>query len=201
MDYLKPKHRAFIDHYLKNGGNAVQAALDAEVAATYTVAAVAARRLIKNAKVRKELENRIAAGAMCTPGEVVGTLALHLRSDLSDVLSVPFTGDALEWAEELKKRGLGKLLKKLKLRRRWESRGDEKIAVDEIEIETYSAQEAASKLAKIFGLEISPKLHPEDADLANRSLDWLESQAKLLAERYNRPIEQVKKDLESDYVS
>ena len=72
------------------------------------------------------------------------TLASHMRADITDLYD---ENGGLQ-LKTIRSRNLGHLIKKLKQTRRYEKRGDEQIAVDEIEVELNGQQSAAMQLSK-----------------------------------------------------
>jgi predicted transcriptional regulator len=114
------------------------------------------------AKRHPDFQARIAArcedAAFLTADEVIGTLANQMRSDVTDM----FTDDGTFDLQALRENRLGHLIKKIKVRREFAGKGEEKEPVDVIEIEVHSSQAAAIQLAKIMGLETLPKSNPFD---------------------------------------
>jgi phage terminase small subunit len=173
---LKPSHDAFAKNYVANGGNGTKAA----EAAVYSAgaggasAAVAASRLLKNDKVRERIIELEAASHVST-SEVVGTLASHMRGDVTDALP---EGDELR--ERLKGAGVSHLVRRLKVTTRYVSNGpgrepDKEVTYD---FEFYDAQAAARTLGRYKGLEQAPR--ENEADVRRKT----EAVAALLERAY-----------------
>jgi phage terminase small subunit len=152
---LKPSHDAFAKNYMANGGNGTKAAEAAGYSAGEggASAAVAASRLFRNDKVRGRIRELEEASHVST-SEVVGTLASHMRGDVTDALP---EGDELR--ERLKAAGLSHLIKRLKVTTRYVSGGPgrepDKVVTHDIEF--YDAQAAARTLGRYKGLEQAPR--------------------------------------------
>jgi phage terminase small subunit len=157
---LKPSHDAFAQNYVANGGNGTEAAKAAGFSsgAGGASAAVAASRLLRNDKVRERIRELEAESRVST-SEVVGTLASHMRGDVTDVLE---DGDPLK--ERLKEAGVSHLIKKLKVTT-FDTK-DEKGVVTSTrtthEFEFYDAQAAARTLGRYKGLEQAPRENEAD---------------------------------------
>ena len=184
---LTPRREKFAHNYVDNGGNGKKAAEDAGFAKGAS-AEVEASRLLRNAKVQEIIRAR-QAEAQIEKSEIIGTLASHMRGDLTDLLS-----DGDEIRELAHSRGVSHLIKKLKRKTRYYSNGPGKEPDEEVtyEFELYSAQEAAKQLCSVFGLNKLPSENP--VDLARRALAEAEVRypqldravlAKLAAETYD----------------
>jgi hypothetical protein len=184
---LPPRRQKFVDNYIANGGNGRKAAEDAGFAPGHG-AETEAWRLLRNAEVRKVIQTR-QAEANVEKAEIIGTLASHMRGDLTDLL---YDGDEIR--ELARSRGVSHLIKKLKRKTRYYSNGPSKDPDKEVtyEFEMYSAQEAARQLCTVFGLNKLPSENP--VDLARKALAEAEVRyphldravlAKLAAETYD----------------
>lgn len=103
-------------------------------------------------EVRKRIQERIADRYSLTDNEVIGTLAAQMRADVTDL----FDKDGGFSIPALRRKRLGFLVKKIKVRRVVEGRDEDATPVDIIEIELHSQQQAAISLAKILGIEQEP---------------------------------------------
>lgn len=165
---LKPSHDAFAQNYVANGGNGTKAAETAGFSSGEggASAAVTASRLLRNAKVRERIRE-LEAEAHVSTSEVVGTLASHMRGDVTDVLP---EGDELR--ERLKGSGVSHLIRKLKVLTRYVSRGRGQEPDKEVthEFEFYDAQAAARTLGKYKGLEQAPSENEADVQRKTRAV-------------------------------
>lgn len=171
---LKPNRDAFAQNYVANGGNGKKAAEEAGFAPGAS-AEVTASRLLRNAKVQERIRELEQASHVST-SEVVGTLASHMRGDVTDVLP---EGDELR--ERLKGSGVSHLIRKLKVTTRFISNGVGKPPDREVthEFEFYDAQSAARTLGKYKGLEQLPR--ENDADVRRKT----EAVAALIERTYS----------------
>lgn len=189
---LTPKQEAFAENYLANGFNGVQAARDAGYQGSDgTLRAVASENLTKPniaSRVRARLDG-LAANA----DEVLNLLGDHLRADHGDLEQCwKENGDFdLKKAKEL---GLSHLIKKIKRKKRPVFEGAKPTGTYEyeVELETYSAQEAASKLLPVLGLKQRASENSKDAERKKTALDaavtrliadgWDEAEARLIVD-------------------
>jgi hypothetical protein len=104
---------------------------------------------------QERIKARVEAAGNVSDKEVIGTLTEQMRGAVTDVL--PDDGGFIT---ELKARGLGHLVKKVKLRREVEAGTKKQFEV--VEIEVHSSQSAAAILGKFMGLETMPKQNPVD---------------------------------------
>lgn len=146
------------------------------------------RDRVKAIKAEPEFKERIAArcedAASLTANEVIGTLANQMRSDVTDL----FTEDGAFDMQALREKRLGHLIKKIKVRREFEGRGDDKQPVDIVEIEVHNSQSAAIQLSKILGIEQLPQSNSVDAEKWKKiALD--------ISTKHKRPFEEVAQEL------
>jgi phage terminase small subunit len=151
---LKPAHEQFAQNYVANGGNGTKAAENAGFSSGVdgASAAVAASRLLRNDKVRERIKELESQSHVST-SEVVGTLASHMRGDVTDALP-----NDDENVKRLKASGVSHLIKKVKF---------DKETGKMTEIEFYDAQAAARTLGKYKGLEQAAR--ENDADVSRKT--------------------------------
>jgi hypothetical protein len=101
---------------------------------------------------------RVEAAASLSDAEVIGTLADHMRADVTEI----FDEDGHFDLQKIRQKRMGHLIRKLKARREWEGKGEDATPVDIIEIELYSSQAAAIELGKMKGLYKEPAKNPHD---------------------------------------
>jgi len=177
---LTPKQEAFTENYLANGFNGTQAAKDAGYSGSEdTLAHVAAENLRKPqiaSRVRERLDG-LAANA----DEVLNLLADHMRADLADFDGC-FDEDGRLDLVEAKKRGVSRLVKKLKSTTRSIPQSQDKPPIREttVEIELYSAQDAAAKLIPVLGLKQKPGENEKDVE---RRRTWARDQLQTVMQR------------------
>ena len=158
---------AFVDHYLADStGNAGEAARKAGYSAATTSHYVCGSRLLRRAKVQQEIKRRLGAH-IASSEEVLERLTTHARADLTDVLT-PEGEFNLKYA---KKRGTSQLLKKLKVKKRFEKDAEGDLhPVTEYEYEIHDPQAALEKLGRFHRL-FSDKIDAEvDTDSAKKML-------------------------------
>ena len=142
---LTVKEDAFVSHYLSNGGNGFQAAKSAGYSAESSYA-IASENLRKP-EISRRIQQRIAEATNLTSSEIIGTLASHMRVDITDFLDERGSVDIDRIREQ------GHLVKRLKVRRTYQGKGKDKLLTETVEIELHDAQAAAFKLASLMGLE------------------------------------------------
>jgi hypothetical protein len=151
---LKPSHDQFAHNFVANGGNGTKAAEDAGFSSgtNGASAAVAASRLLRNVKVRERIR-QLEEESGVSAAEVVGTLAAHMRGDVTDALPQddPFV-------LRVKDAGISHLIKKVKF---------DKETGKLTEVEFHDSQAAARTLGKYKGLEQAPK--ENDADVRRKT--------------------------------
>jgi len=179
---LTLKQERWINAYLETG-NATEAARQAGYGANEDGLRVIGCQNLTKLNIKRRIEMRLAEQNV-TAAEVIGTLASHLRADVTDL----FDETGILDLQTIRERGLGHLIKKIKRTRRYEGRGEDRQPVDELEIEVNNQQSAAVQLSRILGLEKQP------ADNPKNTAQWNEI-AEKLAETYGFPLEQVKRDM------
>lgn len=175
---MTPKEEALIANYLANGFNGVQAARDAGYKGNDNVLAVTAHRVLRKAKVVARVRERLD-GLHANADEVLNLLADHMRADLADFDGC-FDEEGRLDLKEAKRRGVSRLVKKLKSRRVPVKGGDGKIVDYEhvTELEFHDSQSAAKTLADILGIKQQPRENEHDGQLRNERDEAL----KILAE-------------------
>lgn len=156
---LTLKQKRFVEAYLETG-NATEAARRAGYGteqSSDSVMAVVGWHNIRNAKIQKQIEARIADSKV-TADEVIGTLANHMRADITDLLEESGAVDI----NVIRERKLGHLIKKVRVKRYVERKGEDSEAVEVTEFELHSQQAAAVQLCKVLGLEKEPAANPRD---------------------------------------
>jgi len=152
---ISPRHRMLVDVYLNLNCNLTAAANACRISPT------AACQAMKRREVKSYLAERQTAlteALTTSAAEIISVLVAHLRADIADVMpDEPLLRQA-------RKNGVSRLVKKIKIKetvkrvKSGESAGGEGEAEEEIidrhvELELYSAQEAAKTLAKIFDVD------------------------------------------------
>lgn len=134
-----------------------RAAKDAGFSDSY--ARVDVYRTLANPSIQDRIKERMAE-AKVESNEIIGTLASHMRGDLTDLLP-----DDDEIRQRTKERGISHLIKKIKVKTRFIPNGEGKEPDKEVthEFEMYSAQEAAKQLCAVFGLNKEAAKNPFDA--------------------------------------
>src|SRR5262249_60654510 len=87
------------------------------------------------------------------PREVIGTLASHMRADMTDFFDGDYLPEVIGIAAQ---RGLGHLIKRIKIRRWVEGKGVNAKKVEEIDFEIARDNPAAVQLSKILRLDHVP---------------------------------------------
>ncbi len=147
---LTPKQRAFIEHYLTNGFNGTRAALSAGYAESG--AHVEAHRLLRNAKIKSEIDLMMADTVM-SPSEVSSRLTAFARGDIGDLYDEK-TGQ-IDW-QKARGRGGTHLSKKIAHESTRaaavSAKGEESdVEVFEDRIELHDPMKALALLGKIHG--------------------------------------------------
>lgn len=150
-----PKQAMFIEYYLANGQNATEAARQAGFTGSDETLRVIGYQLVNKHHLRERIAERVAEAGV-TSDAVIGTLASHLTSDVTDLLDEFGRVDL----ELIRAKKLGHLIKKIKTRR-FVLRPENE-AVEVMELELYSAQNAATQLCKVLGIERAPLGNPAD---------------------------------------
>jgi phage terminase small subunit len=137
----------FIDHWLKNG-NGTESARIAGFNGNEQTLAVTASQLLRNPKVAAEIKRRLGKH-IASADEVLETLTNHSRADLAEVLE----SDGSFNLAGAKRRGVSRLLKKLKVKTRYEKDAEgNPVPVTEHEFELHDAQAATVHLGKFHKL-------------------------------------------------
>lgn len=144
---LTLKQSAFVDHYLLTG-NATESALKAGYNGDKNTLGVIGSQLIRSLKVKQEINRRLG-NSVASSLEVLERLTQHARGDLTDVLDE--NGELnLKLA---RKRGTSKLLKRVKVKTRYEKDADGDLhPVTEREYEIHDPQAALEKLGRFHKL-------------------------------------------------
>lgn len=148
---LTYRQRLFVEAYLgEANGNGTRAAQMAGFGAP-NVAAVAAHRLLRNAKIAALIEQRVASAAM-PANEVLARLSEYASADLGNYLSIHDDGTFQVNLSKARKSRRTRAIKKVKTKTRTVStdRGDE-VEV-QAEIELHNPLFALDKLAQYHGL-------------------------------------------------
>jgi hypothetical protein len=200
---LTPREESFCQWYVYLG-NGAEAARKAGYS-PHSAGVIGTENLSKPALQARiaELRETVRQEAKVEQDEIIATLVRQMRGDLVQVLSADGGFDL----NDVRRRGVGRLLKKLKVTQFGvvepptdPAEADEsekpakRVRVKKprvfrtvYEYEIHDPQAAASKLAQIFGLEQSPRLNDADAerereaDAENRR--WAEGQLARLMER------------------
>lgn len=141
---LSPQMLLFVDHYIVCM-NGTQSARLAEYSGDDATLAATASRLLRNDKVLREIERRLATFSM-SANEVLIHLTDVARGDIADALNSSGGIDPLE----AKRRGKSHLIKRFKVKSI--TKDDEEIL--ETEIEMYDRMDALKTLAKFHALLI-----------------------------------------------
>lgn len=158
---LTLKQGSFCDHYLLTG-NATDAAIKAGYTANRDTAAQIGSQLLRNLKIQTELKRRLGL-SVASANEVLESLTFHARGDLAKVLQP----DGSFNLRAARKRGVSKLLKKLKVKTRTDKDGNVTV---EHEFEIHDPQAALEKLGrfhKLFTDRVETDLDIDVSALAN----------------------------------
>jgi phage terminase small subunit len=148
---LTLKQQKFIEVYLQTS-NATEAARKAGYKGSDEVLASIGWENLRKLEIKRQIEKRVEESEVAS-NEVIGTLASQMRADVTTLFNESNGFDI----QTIKEKGLGHLIKKIKVRREWESgKDEEKIPVDVIELELHSQQAAAVQLCKVLGIEQEP---------------------------------------------
>jgi hypothetical protein len=161
---LTAKEESLYANYMANGFNGVQAARAAGYKGNDNVLAVTAHRVLRKAKVASRVRARLD-GLHANADEVLNLLADHMRADLADFDGC-FDGEGRLDLNSAREKGVSRLVKKLKSVTRTIPQGKAKPPIREttVEIELYSAQEAAAKLIPVLGLKQKAAENEKDAE-------------------------------------
>jgi hypothetical protein len=128
---------------------------DEQIAAEIGTSRSRVTKIKQEPEFHQRIRERVEAAADVTDQEVIGVLAQQMRGAITDVL--PDDGGIIS---DIKRAGLGHLIKKIKVRREIEPGTLKRFEM--VEVEIHSSQSAAAHLAKIMGLETLPKSNPFD---------------------------------------
>lgn len=155
---LTAKRRAFCRKIVKNKGNAVKSYQEAGFKGSYNVAGVESHRLLKNPKIKKEIERLVKKEIqtdILTADQVLSGLTDIAAADIAEVLEP----DGSFNLANCKARGKSKLIKSLKYDK------DGKITG----IELYSAHEGQRDLGKFHKL-FTERVETADLTEENKAL-------------------------------
>lgn len=142
---LTGKQRVFINAYLTNGFNATEAARIAGYKGNNVTLAAVGYENLRKPQIASEIAQRINEHC-ASANEVLDVLTKQMRGSLADVIGI--AGDP-ELADELKKAGVDKLLKKHKIRRTIRTTKDGETIEDVThEFEIHDPQAAAVHIGK-----------------------------------------------------
>src|SRR5512138_1483026 len=144
---LSRRDRAILNEYFRNGMNATQAWITTHPGCEYLSAKAQASKWLTRLNVQEELNRRLIVSQM-SADEAIKRLSDIAASDIGDVLD----NNGLLDIREAKRRGLTKLLKKIKQKtvtRIGKGENDPDEEVTEIEFEMYNAHEANRDIVKI----------------------------------------------------
>lgn len=181
---LSLKQKRFVEAYLVTG-NATEAARQAGYDTYDKALAVIGYENLRKLNIQRAIAARVA-DANVQANEVIGTLASQMRGDITELFN-EHNGFTIE---EIRSKGLGHLIKKVKLRREWEDVGEDeaKVPVDIIELEFHSSQAAAVQLCKVLGIEREPA--PNDSD-AKRELARVMLEKRMVSCTREEAIEEL----------
>ena len=145
---LSDKQQAFINEYFLCGFNQTEAYRRAGYEGEYDTLAANASRLIRNDKVRAEIDRRMAEYTM-SANEVIARLSSQGRADIDDLHNETGEFDY----RIAKQRGQTHLIKKMKRKRTYRTDEDGERLIDEyIEVELHDVQSALQLLGKYHAL-------------------------------------------------
>jgi phage terminase small subunit len=181
---LTPQMQVFINAYIVCL-NATEAARVAKYGGDDASLAAHASRLLRNGKVAREIDKRLAQHAM-SANETLARVTQIGRGDLGDIINESGGIDLLE----AKRRAKSHLIKRFKRKTKTittssgEGNGelDSEILEEEIEIEMYSALEALSMLSKYHGLTNTIKIEDWRTEVVRLIRDDKVSRDELLEE-------------------
>jgi hypothetical protein len=148
MKPLSRKHSAFLDEFLRTF-NGTRSYMRVYPHSSERSARANAAKLLANDSIAEEYAKRLKDMHMGEE-EVLKLFADHARGDMGEFLDVSGMGFNLD-LQEAKKRGLTKLIKKVKQKTTIflaKKESDEDREVHELEIELYDAQAAGEKIGR-----------------------------------------------------
>lgn len=157
---LTPKQELFAENYIQNGGNGVQAAKAAGYQGDTNALNQQARYNLQNPTISARIRERVE-GVAADTDEVLNLLGEHLRADIADFEGC-FDEEGRLDLKEAKKRGVSRLVKKLRVTTRTMQQNDG-AAVREVttQIEFHDAQSAARTLVDVLGIKQQPRENDE----------------------------------------
>lgn len=157
---LTPKQELFAENYIQNGGNGVQAAKAAGYQGDTNALNQQARYNLQNPTISARVRERVE-GVAADTDEVLNLLGEHLRADIADFEGC-FDEEGRLDLKEAKKKGVSRLVKKLRVTTRTMQQGDG-AAVREVttQIEFHDAQSAARTLVDVLGIKQQPRENDE----------------------------------------
>jgi hypothetical protein len=171
---------------LLQGKSGAQAARDAGYSKKN--ARVQASQNLTKLNIQRRIQERLSE-ARVSSDEVLATLSAQMRSDITDLLGV----DGELSLHRIRRRRLGHLIKRLRVRRTYERRGKRKVTADIIDVELHSSQVAALGLARIMGM-VTERVEHTGGIIDLSALR--ERMAHRLADEHGRSVEEVLSDLE-----
>lgn len=149
MTIRSKKQLEFVNQYFLCGFNATEAYQRAYGTEDYNSAAASASRLLKDVKVKQEIEARFEARAM-SANEVIDRLSQIARADFGDCMD----DDGQIDIKKVKQARKTHLIKKIKQRRFTTPTADADAPTlgQDLEVEFYSSHEALRDMAKIHSL-------------------------------------------------
>ena len=179
---LTTKEEAFTENYCANGFNATQAAADAGYKGNRATLAQVGYENLRKPEIPSRVRTRLD-GLHASADEVLNLLADHLRADLADFQGCFDDEGGLD-LDKAKEKGVSRLVRKIRSVTRMIPRGkdEEPIRETTVEIELYSAQDAAAKLILALGLKQRPRENEADAE---RRRTWAEEKLKIVMTRLN----------------
>jgi len=183
-EQLTVREQRFVE-FVAQGKSYTEAAIEAGYSERW--AEEIGKQNYRKLPIQQAVQERIQ-GIKASTDEIHFLLAMHLRGDIGD-LEDCLNDDGDFSLRRAKKLGLSRLIKKFKPRtvRRVDKDGSETVEKT-VDIELYSAQEAAKVLADIQGLKQAPKVNEADVEREREKFEelvrrriaegWTEQQAK-----------------------
>jgi phage terminase small subunit len=179
-DDLTLRQSRFADEYARSG-NAKESARHAGYQGNDHTLEQVGHENLRKPEVQERIRQRLASAASLTKDEVLGTLADHMRGDLSDL----FDGNGKFSLALAKANRVTHLIKRIKF--------DDLGKVRDIEL--HNQQAASKQLSKIFGLEQKRKDNEYDAEAKRRAI--LNKAAQLAEKHKITPNEALIKLIEA----
>lgn len=157
---LLPKQELFVEKYIQNGGNGTKAARDAGYKGNANTLNQVAQENLRKPTILGRIRERIE-GEAATTDEVLNLLGDHLRTDIADFEGC-FDDEGRLNLKEAKKKGVSRLVKKLRTTTRTISRDDgaqEREVTTQIEF--HDSQSAARTLVEVLGMKQMPRENDE----------------------------------------